>query len=143
MIMVTGRNCQVVRAQEASAGITGFNYAQGISHATVGAEALCLQLATIPPGARTKAHLHKDHESAAYVISGRLIFWFGEELREKITAGPGDFLYIPPGVPHLSLNGSNTEPAIAVLARTDPNEHESTTLLPQLDGLSHLFAGVV
>ena len=140
--MVTGRSCQIVRAKEASAGITGFNYAQGISSATAGAKALCLQLATIPPGARAKSHLHSDHESAAYIISGRLILWFGEELREKITAGPGDFLYIPPGVPHLSINGSSTEPLVAVLARTDPNEHESTTLLPELDGLNHRFAGV-
>ncbi len=139
--MGTGRTCQVVRARDASAGITGFSYAQGISNGTVGAQALCLQLATIPPGARTKAHLHTDHESAAYVISGRLVFWFGEELRQKITAGPGDFVYIPPGVPHLSLNSSTTEPLVAVLARTDPKEQESTTLLPELDRLSHLVAG--
>jgi uncharacterized RmlC-like cupin family protein len=138
MKMMARYTCQVVRAKEAAAGVTGFNYAQGISSATVGAKALCLQLATIPPGARTKAHLHRDHESAAYVISGQLIFWFGEGLRENITAGPGDFIYIPPGVPHLSTNGSNTEPVIAVLARTDPNEHESTTLLPELDGLNGL-----
>ncbi len=140
--MATELSCRIVRAREASAGVTGFNYAQGISSATVGAKALCLQLATIPPGARTKAHLHKDHESAAYVISGQLVFWFGDGLREKVTAGPGDFLYIPPGVPHLSLNGSKTEPVVAVLARTDPNEHESTTLLPELDDLDHVFAGV-
>lgn len=140
--MATGLSCRIVRAKEASAGVTGFNYAQGISSATVGAKALCLQLATIPPGARTKAHLHKDHESAAYVISGQLVFWFGDGLREKVAAGPGDFLYIPPGVPHLSLNGSNTEPVVAVLARTDPNEHENTTLLPELDDLGHVFAGV-
>lgn len=140
--MATGLSCRVVRAKEASAGVTGFNYAQGISSATVGAKTLCLQLAIIPPGARTKAHLHRDHESAAYVINGQLVFWSGEGLREQVTAGPGDFLYIPPGVPHLSLNGSATEPVIAVLARTDPNEQESTTLLPDLDGLSHLLAGV-
>jgi uncharacterized RmlC-like cupin family protein len=139
--MMTGPRCQIVRAKEASAGVTGFSYAQGISNATVGAKALCLQLATIPPGTRTKAHLHKDHESAAYVISGQLVFWFGEGLRDKVTAGPGDFLYIPPDCPHLSLNGSQTQPVVAVLARTDPNEHESTTLLPELDSLDHVCAG--
>jgi len=139
--MVRGLSCQVVRAKEAAAGVTGFNYAQGISSETVSAKALCLQLATIPPGARTKVHLHTDHESAAYIIAGQLIFWSGEGLQEKVTAGPGDFLYIPPGVPHLSLNGSNTEPVIAVLARTDPNEQEGTTLLPELEGLNHTFVG--
>lgn len=140
--MVTGGGCQIVRAKEASAGATGFNYAQGISNATVGAETLCLLLASIPPGARTKAHLHQDHESAAYIISGRLVFWFGDGLKEQIIAGPGDFVYIPSAVPHLSINGSDTEPVVAVLARTDPNEHESTTLLPELDDLDHVFAGV-
>lgn len=143
--MARGLGCQIVRAKDASPGVTGFSYAQGISSATVGAKALCLQLATIPPGARTKAHLHTDHESAAYIISGQLVFWFGEGLWGKVTAGPGDFLYIPPGyippgVPHLSLNGSNTDLVVAVLARTDPNEHESTVLLPELDDLDHVLA---
>jgi uncharacterized RmlC-like cupin family protein len=50
----------------------------------------------------------------------------------------GDFIYIPNGVPHLVLNGSETEPATAVLARTDANEHEDVTELPELDALPHL-----
>jgi uncharacterized RmlC-like cupin family protein len=136
--MITGPRCQIVHAKDPAAGVTGFQYAQGISSATVGAKALCLQLAVIPPGGRTNAHSHRDHESAAYVISGTLVFWSGDGLAEKVVAGPGDFLYIPAGVPHLSLNGSTTEPVVAVLARTDPNEHESTTLLPELEKLSHL-----
>lgn len=118
------------------------SYARGISAKTADAKALCLQLAVFPPGARSKAHLHKAHESAAYVVSGHLIMWSGEGLREKIMAGPGDFLYIPPGVPHLSANRSNMEPVVCVLARTDPNEEESALSLPELDGLSHLSVGV-
>ena len=50
---------------------------------------------------------------------------------------PGDFVYIPSGVP-LVLNASETEPALAVLARTDPNEQEDITELPALDSLPHL-----
>ncbi len=64
--------------------------------------------------------------------------WFGERLEHKLVARAGDFIYIPNGVPHLVINGSDSEPAIAVLARTDPDEQEVVTELPELDGLEHL-----
>ena len=66
--------------------------------------------------------------------------WFGERLELKLVAQPGDFIYIPSRVPHLVVNGSDTEPAVAVLARTDPNEQEDVTDLPDLDALPHLGA---
>jgi uncharacterized RmlC-like cupin family protein len=67
-----------------------------------------------------------------------MVMWFGEQLEHKLVAWAGDFLYIPNGVPHLVINGSDTEPAVAVLARTDPNEQEDVTELPDLDTLEHL-----
>jgi uncharacterized RmlC-like cupin family protein len=130
--------CVLIRTGEAAEGKTGVTYAPGVSAATAGAGALCLQLASLPPGARSRAHLHADHESAAYVIEGRLVLWFGERLEERVAVGPGDFLYIPSGVPHLVANASDTHPAVTVLARSDPNEQESVTELPQLDALPHL-----
>lgn len=141
--MAALKKCQVVHSGKASEGVTGLSYARGISAGTVGARGLCLELAVIPPGARAKAHLHTDHESAAYIISGELVLWFGEGLQERINAGPGDFLYIPDGVPHLAMNRSTTEPVTAVLARTDPNEQESVVHLPELDSLSHLISAGV
>jgi uncharacterized RmlC-like cupin family protein len=104
---------------------------------------MCLELATLPPGGRGRAHLHADHESAAYVLQGELVLWFGEQLEDRVVAYAGDFLYIPPGVPHLPANGSTTEPAVAVLARTDPNEQESVVQLPELDALPHRTKRVV
>jgi uncharacterized RmlC-like cupin family protein len=130
--------CVLIRTGEAAEGTTGVTYAPGVSAATAGAGALCLQLASLPPGARSRAHLHAEHESAAYVIDGRLVLWFGERLEERVAVGPGDFLYIPSGVPHLVANVSDTHPAVTVLARSDPNEQESVTELPQLDALPHL-----
>jgi uncharacterized RmlC-like cupin family protein len=59
----------------------------------------------------------------------------GERLEHRLVARPGDFLYIPSGVPHLVANASDAEPAVAVLARTDPNEQESVTELPWLDAI--------
>ena len=70
-----------------------------------------------------------------YVISGKSGMWYGDNLEEHVCANGGDFVYIPPGVPHLPYNASETEPCIAVIARTDPNEQESVRLLPDLDGI--------
>ena len=127
------RQCVLVQAGEAAEGRTGVTYAAGISATTAGASGLCLQLASLPPGARARAHRHAEHESAAYVIEGEMVLWFGEQLEHKLVARPGDFIYIPNGVPHLVLNASDTEPAVAVLARTDPDEQEDVTELPELD----------
>lgn len=67
-----------------------------------------------------------------------MVLWFGERLDQKLVARQGDFIYIPSGVPHLVLNGSDTEPTVAVLARTDAQEQEDVTELPDLDALPHL-----
>lgn len=132
------KQCVIVQAGAAGEGPTGVTYTAGISAATAGARGLCLQLASLPPGARARAHQHDRHESAAYVVEGQMVLWSGERLEEKVVAGPGDFLYIPPCVPHLVMNGSDSEPAVAVLARTDGNEQEDVTELPELDALPHV-----
>jgi uncharacterized RmlC-like cupin family protein len=88
---------------------------------------------TIPPGGRAKAHLHENHESSVYVVSGEAGMWYGEGLREHVWVKPGDFLYIPANVPHLPYNASTTVPCVGVIARTDPNEQESVTLLDIAD----------
>ncbi len=129
--------CILVRPGETSEGRTGFSYAAGISAASTGSRGLSLQLASLPPGARARAHKHERHESAAYVLEGELVVWSGRRLEEKLIVGPGDFVYIPSGVPHLVLNRSDTAPALAVLARTDPNEQEDVTELPELESLHH------
>jgi len=135
------RDCVLAQAGDAAEGRTGVTYAAGISASSAGADGLCLQLASLPPGARARAHRHDEHESAAYVIAGEMVMWFGERLEHKLVARSGDFIYIPGGVPHLVINGSEAEPAVAVLARTDPNEQEDVTELPELDALPHLRTG--
>lgn len=130
--------CVLLRAGDAVEGKTGLTYAAGVSADSAGARGLCLELATLAPGARGRAHLHDGHESAAYILQGELVLWFGAQLEEKLVAQRGDFLYIPAGVPHVAANANATEPAIAVLARTDANEQESAVPLPMLDRLPHL-----
>ncbi|MGW1003514.1 cupin domain-containing protein [Streptomyces sp. NPDC002520] len=86
-------------------------------------------MVTIPPGAKDVPHPHEDHESAIYVVSGHAVGRYGKDLRKTVAVGPGDFVYIPAGVPHQPMNASETEPVVAVIARTDPNEQESVILL--------------
>ena len=127
--------CAVVRAGAPFTGKQGLSYAPGVSAETVGAKAIHLQIITIPPGARAKAHKHADHETALYVLSGEGGMYYGERLEHHLVSRPGDFVYIPANVPHMPYNLSESEPATAVVARTDPNEQESVVLLPELEAI--------
>jgi len=62
--------------------------------------------------------------------------WYGEDFEQHMQINPGDFVYIPADMPHLPYNPSQTEPVVAVIARTDPNEQESVILLPELEPLA-------
>ena len=120
----------VVRGGAAYDGKQGHTFFAGVSNQSAGAQRLCLHLITIPPGTRSHPHLHQQHESAIYVVSGDGEGWYGTDLQEHFTVGAGDFVYVPAGMPHQPGNRSQTEPLIAVVARTDPNEQESVVLLP-------------
>ena len=126
---------RVVPGGENYRGKQGINYSPGVSAESVGALALWLGGATLPPsGGRTKAHVHEQHESAFYFVSGDEVeVYTGAQLEHRELAHPGDYLYIPAGVSHVVVNRSET-PAFFVGARTDPNEQESVILQPELDG---------
>ena len=127
--------CRLLAAGERFTGKQGLHYNVGISAESVGARALHMQLVSIPPGARARAHKHESHETAIYALSGESSVWHGERLQHHAVVKPGDFFYIPAGVPHLPYNPSATETVTAVIARTDPNEQESVVLLPDLEGI--------
>ncbi len=127
------RTCRLVRSGAEYGGKQGLTYGAGVSAESVGSRALCMHLVTVPPGGRAQAHLHENHESAIYVISGESEVWYGDDLEERLLVRAGEFMYIPEGVPHLPTNASESEPCVAVLARTAPNEQESVVPLPELD----------
>jgi uncharacterized RmlC-like cupin family protein len=131
--MSSVRTCTVIRSGETHWGKQGLSYVAGISAESAGARGICMHLLTISPGTRAKAYLHANHETTIYVLSGESEMGYGEGLRQHLVVRAGDFLYIPAGMPHLPANRSQTEPCIAVIARTDPNEQESVVLLPELD----------
>jgi len=134
---VTNQNrkvtCRVVRAGEEFIGKQALSYSPGISAEAVGAQGIHLQILTIPPLGRAKAHRHDSHETAIYVLSGEAGLWYGEKLEEHLNARVSDFVYIPADIPHLPYNPSRTDRFVAVIARTDPNEQESVVLMPELD----------
>ena len=116
-------------------GLTQFH---GVSADSVGATSLCAHLLEIPPGRLRQGPPALGPRDGHLRLAGRAVMWFGYGLTERLGAGPGDFVYIPSGVPHLPINLSQTEPVRALVARTGPNEQESVVLMPELDELAHI-----
>lgn len=86
----------------------------------------------MPPGVRAKAHYHESHETAIYMLEGEAEMLHGFALEHCTKVKAGDYIYIPAGEPHLPYNPTDAR-AVAVIARTDPNEQESVVLCPELE----------
>jgi uncharacterized RmlC-like cupin family protein len=127
------RTCVRIERKTNYQGKQGLDYLVGVCAETTGSKGLCLHTVTIPPLARARPHLHENHESAVYVLTGEAGMWYGEGLLEHVWLRAGDFLYIPANTPHLPYNPSESEPCVGLIARTDPNEQESVTLLDLAD----------
>jgi uncharacterized RmlC-like cupin family protein len=96
----------------------GMLRATAINRARAGAEKLWAGTVSIHPNARTGAHHHGELESVIYVVSGRARMRWGEQLEFVAEAGPGDFIYVPPYVPHQEINASRDEPLECVVVRS-------------------------
>jgi uncharacterized RmlC-like cupin family protein len=96
----------------------GMNRAAAITYARAGAEKLWAGTVVIHPKAKTGAHHHGPVESVIYVVSGRARMRWGDALEFVAEAGPGDFIYVPPFVPHQEINASDDEPLSCVLVRS-------------------------
>ena len=99
-------------------------YFIGISGKTVDSTGLSMHLVVIPAGAKAEAHIHVDYETGIYVLEGRVLTRWGSKLENEVVSEAGDFLFVPPGVPHEAVNLSSTEAARAVVARNDPAEQD-------------------
>jgi uncharacterized RmlC-like cupin family protein len=93
--------------------------AAAINYARVGAQKIWAGTVHIGADAKTGAHHHGALESVIYVIRGRARMRWGDRLEYTAEAGPGDFIYIPPYVPHQEINASATEPLECVVVRSD------------------------
>lgn len=120
--------CKVIRHSEAFRGKQGLDYFSGISAETAGSKGICMHLLEMPPGARAQAHYHEAHETAIYMLEGVSEFLHGPNLEFCDRVEAGDYIYIPAGVPHQPYNPTDAR-ALALIARTDPNEQESVVLI--------------
>jgi uncharacterized RmlC-like cupin family protein len=106
----------------------------GISRATAGAEGISMSVVSVPAGGAAEPHVHRGYETAIFVLRGRVETRYGPGLKKSVTNETGDFILIPPDVPHQAVNLSETDPAYAIVARNDPDEQENVEIYrPDVD----------
>jgi uncharacterized RmlC-like cupin family protein len=115
---------QGITPGEAVMSVQRLPYFVGISGRTVKSKGLSMHLVVIPPGARAEPHSHIGYETGIYVLEGTVRTRWGANLEHDVVSRPGEFLFVPPGVPHEAINLSATQPARAVVARNDPDEQD-------------------
>lgn len=107
------------RLDDNTAQTPGMYRQAAINAARVGAQKIWAGTVTIHPNAKTGAHHHGELESVIYVVRGRARMRWGEHLEYVAEAEPGDFIYVPPFVPHQEINASTDEKLECVLVRSD------------------------
>jgi uncharacterized RmlC-like cupin family protein len=112
---------RIVRAGELDCNTPqtpGMTRAAAINHARTGANKLWAGTVVVQPDAKTGAHHHGELETVLYVVKGRARFRWGEHLEFVDEAGPGDFIYVPPYVPHQEINADPNSPVECVVVRS-------------------------
>jgi len=112
---------RIVRAGELDTNTPqtpGMTRAAAINHARAGANKLWAGTVVVQPNAKTGAHHHGDLETVLYVVKGRARFRWGDKLEFVDEAGPGDFIYVPPYVPHQEINADPNRPVECVVVRS-------------------------
>src|ERR1700736_84972 len=116
----------------------GMNRAAAINAARVGAQKIWAGTVTIHPNAKTGAHHHGALESVIYVVRGQARMKWGNHLEFTAEAGPGDFIFVPPYVPHQEINALTDEPLECVLVRSD---NESVVVNLNIDAAERFEEG--
>ena len=115
----------VIRGSGTCRGWNNIQYKAGLSAKNVNAGKLSMNVATIPPGGVAWAHIHVGFEVMLYILEGQVRHAYGPGLRKSVDNQAGDFIFIEPGVPHEVYNLSDTDPVVAVVARSDASEWEN------------------
>ena len=120
-----GDELVVVRPDAEIMGRQSLPFFVGVSQATTGARGISMNMVVIPPAGAAQPHTHRGYETAIYVLKGQIMVRHGDGLADTTFVEAGDFLYLPPWMPHSPVNLSDTEPALAIVARNDANEQEN------------------
>jgi uncharacterized RmlC-like cupin family protein len=111
-----------IRGSENVRNWNNINYALGLSGKNTKAQHLSMNVATVPPGGVAYAHIHDGFEVMLYILHGHVRHEYGDGCKKAIENKAGDFIFIEPGVPHEVFNMSDTEPIVAVVARSAADE---------------------
>ncbi len=117
-----------IRPERATQTRQQLPYFIGISASTAGAQGISMNLVMIPPGGAATPHYHHSYETAIYLLQGQVETLYGQGLSQSIVNEVGDFIFIPPNVPHQPRNLSDSAPAYAIVARNDASEQENVVL---------------
>ena len=120
-----GEGIHVIRGSGDCRSWNNIRYKPGMSGKNVGSKQLSMNVATVPPKGVADAHIHDGFEVMLYILHGRVRHEYGPGCKKVIENEAGDFIYIEPGVPHEVFNLSDTEPVVAVVARSDASEWEN------------------
>jgi uncharacterized RmlC-like cupin family protein len=120
-----GAGISVIRGGGNRRDWNGIQYKTGLSGKNVAATQLSMNVATIPPGGVAFAHIHIDFEVMLYILEGRVRHEYGPGLAQSVDNEAGDFIFIEPGVPHEVFNLSDTDPVVAVVARSSASEWDN------------------
>jgi uncharacterized RmlC-like cupin family protein len=132
---ISERRGVVVKGAAGYRAQQGSDYQPGVSAETVGSEVIWLGLMSLPPGVRTRAHVHERHETALYMMSGDVLeLWTGDDLEHCDSVRPGDYVYIPANVLHVAVNRGAT-PAVFMGSRNEATAQESVVMRPEMDAL--------
>jgi uncharacterized RmlC-like cupin family protein len=119
-----GNGILTVRGSDVHRTWNNIRYKTGLSANNVGAKQLSMNVAVIPPGGVAHAHVHVGFEVMLYILRGRVRHEYGPGCALSLDNEAGDFIFIEPGIPHEVINLSETEPVVAVVARSDASEWE-------------------
>jgi uncharacterized RmlC-like cupin family protein len=111
----------------------GSDYEPGVSAETVGSKSIWLGKITLPPGKRTRAHVHEHHETAFYMLSGdEMELWTGDQLQYRDIVQPGDYVFIPANMLHVAVN-RGAHSAVLIGSRNEATAQESVVFRPEMD----------
>jgi uncharacterized RmlC-like cupin family protein len=117
----------------------GMSRAAAINRAMAGANKLWAGTVNIHPNAKTAPHHHGELESIIYIVSGKARMRWGERLEFVAEAGPGDFIFVPPFVPHQEINANPNEPLTCVVVRSDQDPIVVNLDIPAVENPEEIF----
>jgi uncharacterized RmlC-like cupin family protein len=117
----------------------GMTRAAAINRAMAGANKLWAGTVNIHPNAKTAPHHHGELESIIYIVSGKARMRWGERLEFVAEAGPGDFIFVPPFVPHQEINANPNEPLTCVVVRSDQEPIVVNLDIPAVENPEKIF----